>query len=510
MSSKLESLKKQKQELIEGLPHLYGPKWYKWAWEFYVSQNKMNLLTAANQISKSSTLIRKNIDWATDQTKWPKLWLMRPTNFWYLYPSKDIATVEYEEKWVKEFLPRGKYKDDPYYGWTHDVRDKKIYAIKFNSGVTIYFRTYEQGGYLLQTSSPYMVSCDEELPAELYGELAARLFATNGYFNHVFTATLCQEMWRLAMEEKGEHEIFKTAFKKQVSMYQCIKYMDGTPSQWTEERIEEIKHQCGTDDEIQRRVYGRFVVSKDRMYPGFSRKKNFIQGHKLPASWPVYSGVDVGGGEGSHPGAICFIAVNQEFTKGRVFYGWRGDNEVTTAGDIFLKYLEICGDKHIKPVLQTYDYGSKDFGTIADRARIPFIKADKSRDSGEKLLNTLFKTGMLCIHNDCPELNKLVIELENLKRSTPKPQAKDDFIDSLRYAAMMIPWDFSFLLSPEKVDTKEETIKDERMRHYKGLDREPVNEDSTEKEFFEANEYYEGVLEDASEAWEGETEGSIG
>lgn len=60
----LEFLQKQK-ELEEILPHLYVPM-YPWQRQIHDSTNRVNLLTAANQIGKSSCLIRRQIANCTD------------------------------------------------------------------------------------------------------------------------------------------------------------------------------------------------------------------------------------------------------------------------------------------------------------------------------------------------------------------------------------------------------------------------------------------------------------
>lgn len=85
-------LLERKIELQEGLPHIHGWKFYPWAREYFEAQNKETFLCAANQISKSSTQIRKMIHWATNQDLWPTIWpFSRPRQFWYLYPTRDVA-----------------------------------------------------------------------------------------------------------------------------------------------------------------------------------------------------------------------------------------------------------------------------------------------------------------------------------------------------------------------------------------------------------------------------------
>lgn len=389
-------------------------------------------------------MIRKCIHWATAVALWPQLWATKPTQFWYFYPNYTVATVEFDEKWVKEWLPRGEMKQHPIFGWTEEKKNKEIRALRFNSGITVYFKSYDQKAEDLQTASVYSLFCDEELPEHLYSELNSRISAptVKGYFHMVFTATLGQEIWRATMEERGtRYEKFPTAAKWQVSMYDCLTYMDGSNSLFTPDYIDEIKRSCKNEAEIQRRVYGRFVLAEDLKYGSFSKPLNFVPAHKLPKGWHIYVGVDIGSGGTAHPAAIAFVAVKPDFTAGRVFLGWRGDGVTTTAGDVLDKYLELRGSRKVTAAY--YDHQAKDFFTIASRRGVPFLKADKARDAGEGLLNVLFKNGMLKIYDgECKELAKLVTELMSLKNSTPKPQAVDDFIDALRFAVTQIPWDF--------------------------------------------------------------------
>ncbi len=493
LEQQLEDLERRERHLKENLPHRYGWKWYEWAWKFYTSKNKNNFICAANQISKSSTNIRKCIEWAGATELWPNLWKTKPTQFWYFYNTKDIATVEFDEKWVKEFLPQGEFIDHPTFGWKKDVRNRQIYAVHFNSGVSVYFKSYKQGETNLQTATVYAIFGDEEMPVDIFDEVTVRRSAAlvDGYFHLVFTATLGQEFWRETIEEKGEDERFKDAFKVQVSMYDCLRYRDGSRTAWTRKKIEAIKAQCRDEAEVQRRVYGKFVMDRNRKYPSFTRKRNMLVDHKLPKSWLIYSGVDIGSGGSAHPAAIVFVAVDPEFTKGRVIKAWRGDGMVTSSGDIVAKYRMMKGDMNI--VCAYYDHQSKDFFTVASRMGESFQKADKGRDIGEDLLNVLFKNQALCIY-DNKEGRKLCVELENLTSKTPKPQAKDDLIDALRFACTRIPWNFEKIYKlDEKFDTKPKDPKESepRYRHYKGLDRENEGLELLEAEFDEINESYE-------------------
>lgn len=494
-------LLEKKIELQEGLPYLYGWPWYTWAWEFFNSTNRMNFLCAANQVSKSSTQIRKAIHWATAQELWPSLWVRKPVQFWYMYPSQKVVNAEYLTKWLL-FLPRGKYKNDPYYGWTLEKDKGDIVAIHFNSGVHLFFKTYKQAAEDLQTGTVDALFLDEELPVEHWDELAMRTNAVDGYIHMVFTATLGQDFWRRCMdateEEKARgEENFSTAAKWCVSLYDSQKYMDGSPSQWTDEKIASVKAKCKNHQEFLKRVMGRFVLVGGRKYECFDATKHMKPKHPIPPSWLIFEGVDIGGGgESSHKSAICFVAVRPDFRAGRVFLGWRGDGITTTAGDVFQKHLEMKKEHKLKPLRQFYDWGNKDFGTISTRAGEPFEKAEKGHDVGEDVINTLFKNDALFIYEDA-ELSKLGSELSTLLKSTAKNKAKDDFADAFRYAVTKIPWDFTYLTgaksdmeeTPEKVMNEKEREIYERKKRFEGTDEENA-EVEMQAEFDEWNEAY--------------------
>lgn len=498
---KLQELKKLESELEirEGLPHLFGWKKYIWQKDFYNSINRDNFLCAANQVGKSTIQICKAIHWATEPSIWPDLWQSKPTQFWYFYPSLKLATREFKEKWIKEILPRGKFKEHHKYGWKVDYWQKYIHSLTFNTGVTIYFLSYAQDEQDMQAATVYAMFTDEELPEHLLSELQARLRSVRGYYHQVFTATLGQELWRATIEEKGKNEKFPNAFKRQVSLYDCQEYEDGSKSQWTDERISEEIDRCSTQKEVQRRIFGRFIVEGGLKYEAFSVKDNVKAPHEINSTWHTYAAVDVGsGGESAHPAAIIFVKVNPDFTQGRVIKCWRGDRIVTTSSDIVSQFKMMKGDMRLSG--QYYDWGSKDFQVVATRKGEPFLPAEKGHGIGEGIVNTLFKHKALIVYDTGSEARKLITELSQLRADTLKRNAKDDLCDALRYCVTGIPWDF------EKIGEKNMQIKEKkpvflderelfRQRQLRG---EKIQEqdlmdqvDLIAEEIMEANDFYD-------------------
>lgn len=451
-------LRKIQLTLKEGLPHLYGQKFYRWQRAHFESERKYTLLVASNQSGKSAVNIRKCIRWATDKDLWKKLWKKVPTQFWYLYPDNATATSEFENKWVREFLPKPELKNHPIYGWTKKMRNGDIEYLRFNSGVTIYFKTYSQDVHNLQAGSCFAIFADEEVPWEVIPELQMRTAATDGYMNFVFTATRGQEEWRRIVEERGRLEMWREGevdiLKQQVTAYDCLYYEDGTPSEiWTVDKIEEAKKFLHTEAQIQRRIYGRFVKDEGLKYPCFLRKKHLMEPMEINLKEGfVYAGLDYGSGT-NHQSSICFLWTNKEGTHGVIFDIWVGEKGVpTTAGDVILQYKEMV-KRHgldIHRVQAFYDWSCRDLKTIANASGLHVEPADKNHATGERIFNTLFKNGMLRIM-ECGDWEVLAKQLEGLTVDENKKYAWDDAVDAARYSLTRIPWVYTVLLDPPKL-----------------------------------------------------------
>ena len=472
----LELEKKKKAEL----PHLFGFKHYWWSRIYFESMKRLNYLTAANQMGKSSVQIRKCVHWATESSMWSKLWPNRePSMFFYIYPSKPLATREYHSKWVKEFLPRGSMKDDSQYGWKPEFKNGEIYAIHFFSGISLYFLTYAMDVDDLQASTPDAIFCDEEPPVKIIPELLMRLEASKGYWHLCCTPTKGQQYFRDIFEGKTQ---LPDALVLVVSLYDATKYDDGTAGQYTLAEVKRRESLLANEKEIQLRIFGRFVRAEGLVYSGFDIDRNFkVMGTPIPNDWIIAGAVDVGsGGDEGHPAAIAFVAVKmgpKGATQGRVFKMWRGDGIETTNPDILQKYVELKGSMNM--TWENYDHASADFKIHAQRAGINFVGADKG-SKGIGLLNSLFKTGMLTIDADHPEASKLLNELENFRVDQNKRKAKDDLIDAVRYCVTRINWDFSNIVGPSKeVIEKIKQEKKPMVREREGILEEVIDVDDS-------------------------------
>lgn len=477
---KLEKLKRleAQQKLQAMLPHLYMHKRYPWQREFEDEVHmRYQVITAANQIGKSSSAIQKLIRLATEPHRWKEIWpnLVDPDNavlqFWYLYPSYDVATAEFENKW-RPLLPRVP-EDDPDYGWKPEYARKHIKALYFPR-VNLYFKSYSQDVEDLQSGSVHVLGADEELPVHLLPELQMRTNATDGIMMFVFTATKGQTFWRQVVEDRT---VWKDVARIwQVPLHACMKYADGTPSQWTAQRIASAIAKCKDQNEVDRRIFGKFVVDEGRRFPTFSRERHMAPYKKIPVDWPVFVGIDhgAGGGKLNHPAAITFLACEPSYKMAYVIRHWRGDTEVTTSRDTVDWYVRMAQTVKNPIIAIYYDYHAKDVGLFAQKAGLPFQNAEKHHDIGEGCLNALFQNDAVQIFTQSDvsdeenipgyflEGYKLAEEFDSLQNNIDKRQAKDDSIDSMRYSAAKIPFDFENLMSMDRL--KQILSKPHRMK----------------------------------------------
>lgn len=448
---RLEKEHKLKQ-LKDQLPHLYTPL-YNWQREFINSRNRMNLLTAGNQCGKSVSMIVRAITHATEPSLWPELWPemiaqgQKPNMFFYLYEDKNMIMREFDSKWIGTWLPRGDARNEGRYRWTYEKKDKSISWLFFpETGVKIYFFSYGQGVDSLQASTVYELFVDEELPFEQYDELSARLTIPRGYFNAGFTAVKGQDEWRKAMEPmESEEEMFPDAFKRQISAYECRVKEDGSPGLWDDELIKLRTAQCSTHAMVLQKIYGKFIRSDGLMVSQFDTKKHFVKGQPLIGDWTYWAAVDPGsGGDKAHPAGVIVVAVNEDCTSARVVKAWRGDKQDTSNTMILQKYLDLTANMEIAGLV--YDKACRDIFILGQQMGLPMIPANKARDEGFGVLNSLFKHDMLKIFfsSSIDETHKLKSELLSYSgsQSKTKTSTPDNLIDPLRYLCMQIPWNF--------------------------------------------------------------------
>ena len=289
-------------------------------------------------------------------------------------------------------------------------------------------------------------------------------------------------------------KVMPDSWVKTASLWDCQYYEDGSNSPWTREEIEKKIASYSTKRDVEIRVYGRFAAAEGRAYEQYYSDRHFVPRHPLPNDWELYCGIDYGsGGKTGHPSSITIVSVNPDYNKGRVVGFCRMDEERwpdgTTEDDVIIQYLEMCQKLGVPFIPNTYyDWQCATIQIIANRKGLTFLKANKNRDFGANLLNALFKNDMLLIYDDDEgEAQKLSDEFEELLEDTDKKHAKDDGIDSCRYAISSVVWDFTNIQIKE---TKTKTTVTRKLGRHVVHDYDDDFADEMEAEIDEWNEYY--------------------
>lgn len=472
--------------LKEELPHLYGFPLYQWQEDFMKCGATFQFIFKANQIGGSSIMIKKLIDYATDKKKWARF-KRKPTMFIYLYPDKNTATREWVNKWC-EFMPRGSMKDNEQYGWKEVWDGKYIDSIEFNTGITMYFKTYGSGAENLQASTPAILACDEELPEDLWPELQIRITGSPANAGAMYwqgcTPTKGQKY--LAKIQSGE-TVLPDSWVVTVSQYDCLFYANGDKSLWSKEKIQRTEQALPSQREIDVRINGLFKPIDSLLITQFVRAKH-TQDFHLIKGWNYYAGIDYGvGGPTGHPSAISIVAVSPSFNAAKVIKCWKGDNVTrTTPDDVIIKYLEMIAELGITDMSGVYyDHSAGSLGIISERSGLGFIKANKARDDGYNLLNSLFKNNMLHIMLDSDGMGDMLVdEIESITADFNKKRQGDDLLDATRYALSSIPFSFENI----KVNPLEKVLESKQMGRHETL--KDYDMDEMGDEIDEWNEYY--------------------
>lgn len=483
MAIKDEKLKK------DLLPHLYGFPFYKWAYDFFWDFSPNAFLCAANQISKSTTLQRKTINLATDPKLWPKIWGTPPREYWYMYPNFDFATNEFKLKWIPDILPRGEYIDHPTFGWKAFYERGKIHRVEFNSGIILFFKSYEQKVSAVQGSTVHFIACDEELPRQFWNEVNARRFACDGLFNMVFTATLGQKFWYETIECRGkENERFKSAFKLQVSMYDCLKYHKSrkkTP--WTIEKIKQVEDSCESRNEVLRRVHGRFILNEKQVFSAFEKSKIIHSEQEiknLAASHDKHVAVFIR----DDTAAFCYFSVSED-RKFAVIHDFDFDRGSTT--EIYTAYKNFVKKGKKKPFLKFVNKGQGAFSAVAEGGGDFFWETKPAKRDNFSTINALMATQRFFVR-DGPGIEEFTVQCETFKHSDHEDR---EFAEYEIIGAVVTGLShFKLSFEPMIVKPQEENFMSERERMRRGLLKKAVI-DTYENEFDEFNKLIEDYHE---------------
>lgn len=325
--------------------------------------------------------------------------------------------------------------------------------IKHKSGarVKLQFRSYEQGRENLQAATIDFVYCDEEPPADVMGELRARITATNGFLYMAFTplkgmTPLVQEFWMHDNPEK---------FLVCMNIYEA--------KHFTPDKLKKIESLYAglSEAERQARMMGIPTMGSGMVYP-FDDSDLMYDSFPLPKNFRRIGGLDFGRGE--HPTAIVWVALDPMTDVAYVYDAVKTTHKsIAENAEIMRKRGEWIPFAYPHDLMRdsgterggrnNYEEDKKSEGykykTMYEDNGIHFTPHNaKTAEGSNKVENGLVEvrqrmaTGRLKIARHLYELwkEKQVYRYgEDLK---PIKQ-KDDLMDAMRYAVIMLRYSVS-------------------------------------------------------------------
>lgn len=284
--------------------------------EFHNSMATERILSGANQSGKSIAGTMETCFHLTGN--YPEWWAghrviphLNPSNGEY---ELNVWVIGTDSKTVRDSLQSkiiGTAQRDFNDGCIHPdyiYKENKIMArgvpeavdtiyIRHKSGcrVKLQFRSYEQGRENLQAATIDLVYCDEEPPEEIMGELRARIAATGGFLYMAFTplkgmTPLVQEFWTHDNPEK---------FLTCMNIYEA--------KHFTAEKLKKIESLYSglSEAERQARMMGIPTMGSGMVYP-IDDNDIAYDAFPIPKNYQRIGGLDFGRGE--HPTALVWVA----------------------------------------------------------------------------------------------------------------------------------------------------------------------------------------------------------
>lgn len=513
---------------------------YDWQEEFLDCSHHKQFLTASNQSGKTLSLMLKAHKMSTDQDWRRKQWgIYQPRMGWYVLPSQDTINDLFYSKWEPEILAKGEHKESGPNAWrvikkAYDIKGIYFPATQF----TLSFVSLGSSAQNLQARTLGFVVFDEEPPIEKLGEIEMRCASYNDPESGMplsllifgFTPTSGQEYFKrvfsfndqtffknipediiqthfpdrlLVTEREAELEIEHASnlvWKKRVNMFDCMRFKNGKPGRFTEERIRQLIKSQKSPREVKIRIFGSFEKEHDggKVYSEFDRARHFMPhvGNQLEhykKNGFFTAGIDYGSGT-NHQSAIAITWVSNDFKKVRPYILWKGEKGIsTTADDVVKKYVEITRGLEVR--WPFYDWAAADLKVIAQRMGIIFYKAEKNHEIGVNLLNTLFKNNMfdVLVRPGDPHPNEFAVECENITHEQVKKNRIDDLTDAVRYSIAGIAHLFNLIeLNPDFKPAIDEIVID------------PSDEDKSTRDWTKQKKTksWEDEIDDELEEWD--------
>ena len=316
---------------------------------------------------------------------------------------------------------------------THGVKDLADHVkIRHKDGGTslIFLKSREKGRAKLQGETIDWVWHDEEPPQDIYTECLTRTNkGQNGQFSFMTFTPL-----------KGMTDVVNQFYSKP-SIHQSLTMMT----------IEDVEHYSREEkDQIimsypeherEARSKGIPILGEGRIYP-VSESQISCTPFNIPKHWPRIKGMDLGTYD--HPSACAFLAYDRDNDCVYLYNGWKASKKTISEEAVLInklhKWVPVSwphdGLKHDKQTKSTIRdlYADNEVNMIENRATFP--------DGGNSVEMGLLDILDRMITNRFKVFSQMEMFFEEFRLYHRKEgkvvKVRDDFLDAVRYAIMML------------------------------------------------------------------------
>lgn len=257
--------------------------------EATASHKAIRSLFWGNRVGKTEWGGQEAARYATGQH--PHREMKPPFEIWSACPSFDVQEHTTQQKLLR-YIPEKQIKRIEY------LRGKIIKKLELKNGVTILFKSYEQGREKFQGAGVRLIWFDEEPPKDIYEECFVRVEAGQ-QLDVIMTMT----------PVKGMTWVYDKIYKDTSNPDIFISTAGWKDNPWlTEKQIEQMSRGL-SPEALQVRRDGKFVKRVGLVCNWWDRSKHLKHYDTLPKSWTYYEVLD---GGWSDPAAWLLMGVDND------------------------------------------------------------------------------------------------------------------------------------------------------------------------------------------------------
>lgn len=257
--------------------------------EAYVADEAIRALFWGNRVGKTEWGAMETSEYATEHHEHRDV--IAPFQIWAACPSYDVQKDTTQPKLLR-YLPKKAIKSQTW------LRKGVLKEIKLHNGVTIVFKSYEQGREKFQGAGVRLIWFDEEPPHDIWEECFVRVEAGQ-QLDVILTMTAV----------KGMTWVYDNIYMDTANEDLFVSEAGWDDNPFLTEKQKEQMSRGLSQDALKVRREGKFVKRVGLVCDWFDREKHLKTYTELDRSWTWYEVLD---GGWSDPAAYLLIGVDHK------------------------------------------------------------------------------------------------------------------------------------------------------------------------------------------------------